>query len=101
MTGNYAKDECAFTHYETQDYFHKNSASALFNKWLKLRVPEHWVVHCFRQTMRDRLRSVNYPIKMIDTLGGRSNQKIGHQYGFGYQFSAILKYMSKLIDNYV
>ena len=95
----HAENEFAFPHYVTHDYCHTNSASAALNKWLKSRVPEHCVVHSFRHSMRDRLRSVHCPSEMIDQIGGWSNQKIGNNYGLGFQFAAMLEYMSKLIDN--
>ena len=48
---------------------------------------------------RDRLRFVHCPSEMIDQIGGWSNQKIGNNYGSGFQFATMLEYMSKLIDN--
>ena len=99
LRSKHAENEFAFPHYVTHDYCHTNSASAALNKWLKSRVPEHCVVHSFRHSMRDRLRSVHCPSEMIDQIGGWSNQKIGNHYGLGFQFTAMLEYMSKLIDN--
>ena len=40
----------------------------------------------FRHAMRDRLRAVSCPSKMIDQIGGWSSGKVGEGYGEGTQF---------------
>ena len=90
------KGEFAFPHYTIKDYCHTNSASAALNKWLKLRVPQHCVVHSFRHSMRDRLRAINCPSEMIDQIGGWSSSKIGEAYGSGYNLNVKYFNMVKL-----
>lgn len=92
------KGEFAFPHYTIKDYCYTNSASAALNKWLKLRAPQHYVVHSFRHSMRDRLRAINCPSEMIDQIGGWSNQHIGKKYGSGYSLKNLLDVIIKILD---
>jgi len=89
-------DEFAFPHYTTKDYCHTNSASAALNKWFKSRVPKYCVIHSFRHSMRDRLRSVNCPSEIIDQIGGWSNLSVGTRYGSGYTLKNLLEVMRKI-----
>ena len=43
-----------------------------------------YVIHSFRNSMRDRLRAVNCPSDMIDQIGRWSSGKVGEGYGDGY-----------------
>ena len=90
--------EFAFPHYTIKNYCHTNSASAALNKWLKSRVPNHYVIHSFRHSMRDRLREINCPTEMIDQIGGWSVSKIGSSYGNGYSLTTIIKELSKIVN---
>ena len=90
-------DEFAFPHYTIKDYCYTNSASAALNKWLKTRV-QTFVIHSFRHSIRDRLRSVNCPSEMIDQIGGWSNNNVGIKYGLGFTKTNMLNYMKKLTD---
>jgi integrase len=73
-----------------------NSASGSINKWLK-RDFDGLTAHCLRHTMRDRLRALEYPMDMIDQIGGwRSVATIGVGYGKGYGTNAIRKVMMKV-----
>ena len=47
-----------------------NSATAALNKWLRTHAPEGCVVHPFRHSMRDRLKSIECPKEIIDQIGG-------------------------------
>ena len=60
----------AFPRYTSASGTNGNSASAAINKWLKPRVPEGYVIHSFRHSLRDRLRAVQCPSDMIDQIGG-------------------------------
>ena len=63
------------------DKCNANSASAALNKWLKPRVPDECITHSFRHSLRDRLRAIECPADIIDTMGGWTTEGIGHQYG--------------------
>ena len=73
-----------------------NSASAALNKWLKQTIGDGHVMHSFRHSMRDRLRSVNCPSEMIDQIGGWSKRSVGEGYGEGYGFEPLLSFMLKI-----
>ena len=74
-----------------------NSASAALNKWMKTFLPKECVVHGMRHAFRDRLRTVNAPMDMIDQLGGWSLQSIGQAYGNGFSNKQTKQIMLKLI----
>jgi integrase len=78
------KSPYAFPRYTSNKGTNANSASAAINKWLKPRVPEGCVIHSFRHSLRDRLRSVQCPSDMIDQIGGWSAAGVGQAYGEGY-----------------
>ncbi len=73
-----------------------NSASAALNKWLKQTIGDGYVMHSFRHSMRDRLRSVNCPSEMIDQIGGWSKRSVGEAYGDGYTISQLRGWMLEL-----
>ena len=54
-----------------------NSASAAINKWRKPRVPDGCVVHSFRHSLREKLRSVECPSDIVDALGGWTTTNVG------------------------
>ena len=84
------------SHYTIKNYCHTNSASAALNKWLKIRTPKNYVIHSFRHSFRDRLRSVNCPSEIIDQIGGWSNLSVGTRYGSGYTLKNLLEVMRKI-----
>jgi integrase len=90
------KGEFAFPHYTIKNYCHTNSASAALNKWLKIRTPKNYVIHSFRHSFRDRLRSVNCPSEIIDQIGGWSSLSVGTRYGSGYTLKNLLEVMRKI-----
>ena len=79
----------AFPRYTSVKGTNANSASATINKWLKLRVPEGFVIHSFRHSLRDRLRAVQCPSDMIDQIGGWSTASVGQSYGEGYDLKRL------------
>ena len=52
-------------------------ASNTLNKWLRSQLEDRYVVHGFRHSFRDRLRSVEAPLDVIDTLGGWATRSVG------------------------
>ncbi len=71
-------------------------ASAALNKWLKKDF-DGLTAHCLRHTFRDRLRTVECPLELIDQIGGWSSiSSIGSKYGFGYSVCDIFRWMKSL-----
>jgi len=54
-------------------------------------------VHGMRHAFRDRLRTVNAPMDMIDQLGGWSLQSVGQGYGDGYSPAKLGATMSLIV----
>ena len=71
-----------------------NSVSARLNKWLKLRIGNEYVIHSLRHSFRDRLRSIDCPNEIIDSLGGWSRKSIGQSYGNGYDLKSLNRWIS-------
>jgi integrase len=91
-----AEGEFLFPRYCSRTGSKGNSASAALNKWLKPRVPNGCVVHSFRHSLRDRLRAVECPVPIMDTLGGWTINGIGESYGNGYGVEVLCKWMRLL-----
>jgi len=85
-----------FPKYSSEQGCKSNSASAALNKWLSVRVPKGCVVHSFRHTLRDRLRSVECPSDIVDRLGGWAVEGVGEGYGDGYPIEVLSKWMNKI-----
>ena len=76
--------EWLFPRYIKDGKCYATHASNAVNKWLK-RDFGGLTAHCLRHTMRDRLRTVECPMDMIDQIGGwKSVAGIGVSYGRGY-----------------
>jgi len=86
-----------FPRYCDEKECHSNSASAALNKWLKQLAGPDYVIHSFRHSMRDRLRTVNCSSDMIDQIGGWSSGKIGEGYGEGYSLNALHNSIGNII----
>ena len=68
-------------------------ASAALGKWLKKDF-NGLTAHFLRHTFRDRLRTVECPLEIIDQIGGWSSiSSIGSSYGMGYDLKTIKKYL--------
>ena len=74
-----------------------NSASAMLNKWLKLKIGEQYVIHSLRHSLRDRLRAVDCPSEVADALGGWSAKTVGQSYGTGHNLQSLYRWM-RLIE---
>ena len=80
----------AFPRYTSSKGCNANSASAALNKWFKEQLTEHYVIHGFRHSFRNRLRAIECPSEIIDQLGGWSLRSIGQGYGSGYDLDILL-----------
>ena len=95
-----SNDRLMFPRYCNETECQSNSASAALNKWLKTVAGADYVIHSFRHSMRDRLRTVNCPAEMIDQIGGWKKKSVGESYGEGYYINQIYNFMNKIIlDN--
>jgi integrase len=89
--------EFLFPRYTDSNSCRSSSASASTNKLLKAIIGDEYVIHCFRHSLRDRLRNNNTPTEMIDQIGGWSMQSVGQTYGEGFNLENLHKQM-KLIE---
>ena len=88
--------EFTFPKYCNTQKCNANSASASLNKWLKPRLPNGCVIHSFRHSLRDRLRTVECPSDIVDAIGGWTTEGIGQRYGKGYDLNVKTKWMGKI-----
>ena len=87
----------AFPRYCNDLECNANSASNGLNKWLRQNVSGQFVVHSFRHSLRDRLRSLECPSDVIDAIGGWQTAGVGHSYGNGYELRVLMGWLSKLV----
>jgi len=85
-----------FQRYNKSSISNANSASAALNKWIKPYLSDNQVVHSFRHSMRDRLRAVECPTDIVDSIGGWSKSSIGESYGKGYPLEVLYKWLKKI-----
>ena len=88
------QSEYCFPRYTSGETCRSNSASAALNKWIKTVAGETSVIHGLRHSFRDRLRSVETPVEIIDQLGGWSKRSSGQEYGNGYTLETLCKWMT-------
>ena len=86
----------AFPRYTSINQCNANSASAALNKWLKSKLIDDYVIHGFRHSFRDRLRTVECPSEIIDQLGGWSLKSVGQGYGKGFSKDILFKWMKQI-----
>jgi integrase len=97
IVGSDPTSQFAFPRYNQQDTTKANSASAALNKWLQQYVPIRCMMHSFRHSMRDRLRSVQCPSDIADQIGGWTSEGVGQGYGSGYPLSVLNEWVEKAI----
>jgi len=85
-----------FPRYNKTNQSNANSASAALNKWMRKYVTKGVVIHSFRHSMRDRLRAVECPSDVIDSIGGWSKGSIGENYGSGYPLEVLHKWIKRI-----
>tara|TARA_S200000501_G_scaffold204726_1_gene192456 strand:- start:435 stop:1574 length:1140 start_codon:yes stop_codon:yes gene_type:complete len=86
----------AFPRYTNTSKCNANSASASLNKWLKDQLTDDYVIHSFRHSLRDRLRAVECPSDIVDSIGGWITAGVGQGYGEGYRLDVLNKWMLKI-----
>ena len=86
----------AFPRYTNENKCNANSASNGLNKWLKPRIPNDFVIHSFRHSLRDRLRAVQCPSDIVDAIGGWSTNGVGQSYGSGYNLQVKYEWLNKI-----
>lgn len=87
----------AFPRYTSPTATNANSASAALNKWVKARVTSGAVIHSFRHSLRDRLRSVGCPSDIADAIGGWTTGGIGNSYGSGYTLEVTAGWLQRIV----
>ena len=87
----------AFPIFNKTSITNSNSASSSLNKWIKGLDYGEYTMHCFRHSLRDRLRAVECPSDTADQIGGWSVQSIGQGYGSGYSLKVIEKWMQSIV----
>ena len=85
----YSDEKYLFPRYVSAGNCKADHASAAIGKWLKKDFGG-LTAHCLRHTFRDRLRTVECPLELIDQIGGWSSTgTIGSKYGQGYDLDAV------------
>jgi len=92
-----SESKFAFPRYTTSIFTNTNTASATLNKWLRSEGFSEYTIHCFRHSLRDRLRYVACPSEITDQIGGWSNKTVGQNYGSGYRLYDLNIWMQKLV----
>ncbi len=85
-----------FSRYTKGGKCNANSASAALNKWMKNYVDDGCVIHSFRHSLRDRLRSAECPSDIVDQIGGWSRSSVGQNYGAGYKLPVLHKWLQMI-----
>lgn len=85
-----------FPRYANAKSVMSNSASASLNKWLKQKVNKELVIHSLRHAMRDRLRAVECPREILDTIGGWKRDGVGEAYGKGFSLAVTSSWIKRV-----
>jgi integrase len=91
-----ADDTYVFPRYIRDGKCYATHASNALNKWLKKDF-DGLTAHCLRHTFRDRLRSVECPMDLIDQIGGWSSfGTVGSNYGKGHSANIVNRSLTKI-----
>tara|TARA_B110000967_G_scaffold200287_1_gene235858 strand:- start:574 stop:1707 length:1134 start_codon:yes stop_codon:yes gene_type:complete len=85
-----------FKRYNKTEQSNSNSASAALNKWIKSYTQTDIVIHSFRHSLRDRLRAIECPSDIVDSVGGWSKRSVGENYGYGYPIKVLHKWLKRI-----
>jgi integrase len=86
----------AFPQYIRDGECQASTASATLNKWMRTSGIDR-TTHCFRHTMRDRLRNTGATRDIQDAVGGWGKTSIGETYGEGYSLQVIQEALLKTV----
>jgi integrase len=86
----------AFPQYIKDGECQASTASATLNKWMRAAGVDR-TTHCFRHTMRDRLRNTGATKDIQDAVGGWGKSSDADNYGHGYALARRHKAMLKTI----
>ena len=89
-------DLMAFPRYCNERGCNASSASNGLNKCLHQHEPESCVIHCFRHSLRDRIRAVECPIDIMDAIGGWTTAGIGQSFGNRYPLDVMDRWMQSI-----
>ena len=87
----------AFPRYIKAGECNSDSASSTLNKWMRSQGIDR-TTHCFRHTMRDRLRDTGAPSDIQDAVGGWGTSSIGETYGRGYGLKTLHEALLKTVS---
>ncbi len=73
-----------FPRYAADNQIRSDTASASANKWLGRVTETSKTTHCFRHTMKDRLRAARAPEDIQKALLGHGSRTVADGYGQGY-----------------
>ena len=86
-----------FPRYATDGEIKTTYASNTINKWLKSTSGTKKTSHCFRHSMRDRLREAKASEDIQNEIGGWGRKTIGQSYGEGYALKMKREFLSKVV----
>ncbi|MDK3017923.1 tyrosine-type recombinase/integrase [Pseudodonghicola flavimaris] len=90
------KEAYVFPRWKKETGFVATHASNTLNKYLSKTYGD-LTCHCFRHTMRDRLRDVGAPLELIDNIGGWSSVGgVGTRYGRGFNLERKREYLEQV-----
>ena len=89
-------NEYLFPRYCSEQGCKADYASNTLNKWLRARISCGYVLHSFRHSLRDRLRTEECPPEIINQIGGWASVGVGSRYGYGYDLRILVKWMQSI-----
>jgi integrase len=72
------------------------SATVSVNNWLKRITGSQKTSHCFRHTLKDRLRGAEAPKAIQDAIGGWGTRTVADGYGEGHTLEHLQRYLLKV-----
>lgn len=85
----------AFPRYTDERECRSTHASNALNKWVRSLGIDH-VMHELRHTLKDRLREVQCPKEINDSIHSHGKADVGDQYGLGYKLPVKLDWMARV-----
>ncbi len=96
LANNRDGGDFVFSRWLRPEGFASTHASNTLNQFLSSRYAG-LTCHCFRHTMRDRLRNAGAPMELIDNIGGWSSAGgVGVRYGYGFNLDRKREFMERI-----